>query len=162
MTTTDNRQAPTRNWVPFGVAAALLLVSLFSVFVLRLLDTLADREALLTVLASKQVEITILEGNRDTAAYGKVLRNWETGRVVLHVSRLQAAPSGKEYHLWLIRQDTSISVGAFTVKEPGDNFFQFAFLSTGEPHLQEAFIVTLESREGALQPSGEVYLKASR
>src|SRR6058998_3313974 len=114
--------APRRNWIPFGVAVALGMIVLFTLFALKLLNTIEEqnkqlvtvqdekqhlqtqivalknevtrKEELLKVLASKRIEITVMNGLKPSpVAYGKIIWDPEKRTAILQVSNLPPVPS---------------------------------------------------------------------
>lgn len=181
------RGAPTRNWIPWGIAAALAMVAVFSLFVIRLLgtidtqnkqldsvmaenrtlntrlvalqDELSRREEQLRVLAAKEIHISIMSGLQvNPVGYGKIIWDPEKGTAILQVSNLPAVPTDKDYQLWVIKDKQPISAGVFAVDEPGDNFFKIDGLAVTNPKEIAAFAVTLEPKGGVPQPTGDMYM----
>jgi len=177
---TDNAQNNSSqrqwNWIPFGVAAALLLATFFSAYVLRLLDTIQDQNRqlvllsdeviqereFLTTLASKRIEVIELDGRIDPLSYGKIFLDPDGRKAVLQVANLPSVPPEKEYRLWLIKDKTAISAGAFAVSDTSTEFLRIEDLAFTDPRDVIAFSVTLESKGGAPHPTGELYLMGTR
>lgn len=180
----------TRNWIPWGIAAALAMIALFSLFVVRLLgtiesqnrqlaatlaenqtlqtrlaslqDELARREEQLKVLAAKEIHISIMSGlDVNPVGYGKIIWDPEKGAAILQVSNLPAVPADKDYQLWVIKDKKPISAGVFAVEDPGDNFYKIEGLAITNPKEIAAFAVTLEPKGGVPQPTGAMYMLGS-
>jgi len=164
------------SWVPFGVAAALLLVTLFSAYVLRLLDTIQNqnrqlvllsdeviqKRELLTILASKRIEVIELDGRLAPPSSGKIFLDLDGRKALLQVTALPSVPPGKEYHLWLIGEKTTLHAGAFAVSDTNVEFLRIddmAFTDLGDVI---GFSVTLEPKADSLYPTGELYLMGTR
>ena len=180
MNATDNAQNNSSqrqwNWIPFGVAAALLLATFFSAYVLRLLGTIQDqnrqlvllsdeviqKREFLTTLASKRIEVIELDGRIDPLSYGKIFLDPDGRKAVLQVANLPSVPPEKEYRLWLIKDKTAISAGAFAVSDTSTEFLRIEDLAFTDPRDVIAFSVTLESKGGAPHPTGELYLMGTR
>lgn len=182
--------APRRNWMPFGIAAALGMIALFSFFALWLLNTvdeqnkklvsvqgerqqlqtqllalkdeLTRKEELLKVLASKRIEITVMDGLKTSpVSYGKIIWDPEKRTAILQVSNLPPAPSDKDYQLWIIKDKKPISAGVFAVSNTESNYFKIENLAVTNPKEIGAFAVTLEPKGGVPQPTGEMYIAGS-
>ena len=164
------------NWIPFGVAAALLLVALFSAYVLRLLDTIQDqnkqlvllsdeviqKREFLTTLASKRIEVIALDGRIDPLSYGKIFLDPDGRKALLQVTNLPSVPPEKEYRLWLMKDKTAISAGAFAVSDTSTEFFRIGNLPISDSRDVIAFSVTLEPKGNRPHPTGELYLMGTR
>ncbi len=182
--------AQSRNWIPWGIAAALAMVAVFSLFVIRLLgtietqneqlaaivtetqtlntrlvalqDELSRREEQLKVLAAKEIHISIMSGLEvNPVGYGKIIWDPEKGSAILQVSNLPAVPTDKDYQLWVIKDKKPISAGVFAVDEPGDKFYKIDGLAVTNPKEIAAFAVTLEPKGGVPQPTGDMYMLGS-
>ena len=182
--------SPRRNWMPFGVAIAIGMVALFSLFALKLLNTIDDqnrhivadqratkdlrtqltalrdeltrKEELLKVLASKRIEITVLNGLKPSpVSYGKIIWDPERRTAILQVSNLPPVPSDKDYQLWIIKDKKPISAGVFAVKTTEPNYFKIENLAVTDPRQIGGFAVTLEPKGGVPQPTGEMYIAGS-
>ena len=176
--------------MPFGVAMALGMIGLFSLFTLRLLNTIDDqnkqlvsvqrekhdlqtrfvaltdelarKEELLKVLASRSIEITLMNGQKPSpVSYGKIIWDPEKQTALLQVSNLPPVPSNKDYQLWVIKDKKPISAGVFAVSDTGANYFKIVHLAITNPKEIGAFAVTLEPRGGVPQPTGEIYIAGS-
>jgi len=179
-----------RNWMPFGISAALGMTALFSVFALRLLNTIDEqdkklmsvqneqqqlqtqlvalkdeltrKEEMLQVLASKRIEITVMEGMKTSpVSYGKIIWDPEKKTAILQVSNLPPVPLDKDYQLWVIKDKKPISAGVFAVNTTEPNYFKIENLAVTNPKEIGAFAVTLEPKGGMPQPTGEMYIAGS-
>ena len=182
--------APRRNWIPVSVAVALGMIALFSIFALRLLNTIDEqnkklvsvqderqqlqtrllalkdeltrKEELLKVLASKRIEITVMNGLKTSpVSYGKIIWDPEKKTAILQVSNLPPVPSDKDYQLWVIKDKKPISAGVFSVNNSEPNYFKIENLAVTNPKEIGAFAVTLEPKGGVPQPTGEMYIAGS-
>ncbi len=186
----QNTPAVRRNWIPVGIVAVLGMIALFSLFALRLLNTIDDqnkqlvaveqdrkqlqtqlvalkdevirKEELLKVLASRRIEITVMDGMKTSpVSYGKIIWDPEKRTAILQVSDLPPAPSGKDYQLWVIKDKKPISAGVFAVSNTESNYFKIENLAVTNPKEIGAFAVTLEPKGGLPQPTGEMYIAGS-
>lgn len=175
------------NWSSFAVATsfALLIISLSLLFysfnlgrqmsdqekliasqekrISELQAEIQQKEELLTILASQEVEVVHLSGmESNPGGYGKIIWDPETGRALLQVSNLPPVPDGKAYQLWIIRNNEYFSAGTFVINSNEDRFFKFDQIGNSVKHSVEAFAVTLEPAGGRPQPTGDMYLMGNR
>jgi hypothetical protein len=179
-----------RTWIPLGVAVALGMVLLFSLYALRLLNTIADqdqqlaglhneqnqlrtrvvaleseltrKEEMLKVLASRRIEIVVMDGLKTSpVSYGKILWDPERKTAILQVSNLPLSPTDKDYQLWVIKDKKPISAGVFAVTTTEPNYFKIENLAVSNPREIAAFAVTLEPKGGVPQPTGDMYIAGS-
>lgn len=182
-------QAPARksSWVPWGIAAALSMTAVFSLFILNILRTLdrqndeltalrqentrlqtrlvtlegelTRKEEQLRVLSAKELHISIMSGLQvHRIAYGKIIWDAEKGTAILHVSNLPPVPQDKDYQLWIVKGTQKISAGVFAVRDTAANFFRIDSLAVTNPKEIGAFAVTLEPKGGMPQPTGDMYM----
>lgn len=92
--------------------------------------------------------------------YGKIIWDPENDRALLQVANLPKPPEDKDYQLWLIKDDQSpISAGVFSFAQPStDLFFKIDQLNQDPSELSNTFAVTMESKGGVPQPTGDMYL----
>jgi anti-sigma-K factor RskA len=177
-----------RNWIPLGVSAVIGMIVLFSLFALRLLNTIDEqnkslatvqtekqqlqtrivaltdeltrKEELLKVLASKRIEMTVMNGLKSNpVSYGKIIWDPEKRTAILQVSNLPPVPSDKDYQLWVIKDKKPISAGVFALRQSETNgFFKIENLAEIDRKSIGAFAVTLEPKGGVPQPTGQMYL----
>ncbi len=184
---TQHAPARTRNWIPWGIAASLAMVAVFSLFVIKLMgtiekqnkqlvaveqekqelqtrlvslrDELTRKNEQLKVLSAKQIHISIMDGLKvNPVGYGKIIWDPEKRSAILQVSNLPAVPSDKDYQLWVIKDKKPISVGVFAVNDTMSNFFKIENLAVTNPKEIAAFAVTLEPKGGMPQPTGDMYM----
>jgi anti-sigma-K factor RskA len=172
-----------RPWFAFGLAFAILVMLVgFSVYVNSLFTTinhqneyiatqqtqitslvseLDRREAILGVLQSRRISIVTMDGLKvNPVGYGKII--WDQSRkiAILQVSHLPAVPAGKDYQLWVIKDQKPISAGVFAVSnnKEEESFFKVQPIDLMDTMGINAFAVTLEPKGGVPQPTGEMYL----
>jgi anti-sigma-K factor RskA len=187
---TQHAPARTRNWIPWGIAASLAMVAVFSLFVIKLMgtietqnkqlvaveqekqelqtrlvslrDELTRKNEQLKVLSAKQIHISIMDGlTVNPVGYGKIIWDPEKGAAILQVSNLPAVPSNKDYQIWVIKDKKPISAGVFAVNDTMSNFFKIESLAVTNPKEIAAFAVTLEPKGGMPQPTGDMYMIGS-
>ena len=179
-----------RNWIPWGIAASLAMVAVFSLFVLNLMRTIErQNESLvasetekhelqtqlvklaneverkdeqLKVLSAKTVHILVMDGMKaNPVSYGKIIWDPEKKTAILQVANMPPVPSGKDYQLWVIKDKKPISAGVFAVNDTKSNFFMIEDLAVTNPREIAAFAVTLEPKGGMPAPTGEMYMLGS-
>jgi anti-sigma-K factor RskA len=179
--------APSRNWIPWGVAASLAMVAVFSMFVLKLMGTIEDqnkklmavetergemqarlialrdeltrKDEQLKVLSAKHIHVLVMDGLKaNPVGYGKIIWDPEKKTAILQVANMPAVPSDKDYQLWVIKDKKPISAGVFAVNDTQSNFFKIENLAAVDPKEINAFAVTLEPKGGVPQPTGEMYM----
>ena len=158
-------------WLRLGGAVALALLIILFAFNLSLRDRLKEQEIVISTLkeqVTRQNEImeflqnpnvvTInLTGLKpDSRASGRVLWDRKNNNALFYGLNLPPIPSGKIYQLWVIADNTPISMGIFNVDERGNNIIQVANIP--HPRKVQKFAVTLEPAGGVPQPTGEMYL----
>ena len=127
----------------------------------RLGDELSQKEELLTILEARDVDLVMMNGLEvNPGGYGKVVWDKDNDRALLQVSNLPAAPSDKDYQLWLIVNNQPISAGVFSISEPVSNSF-FKVDELSHDLGSGAFAITMEPKGGVPQPTGDMYLLGS-
>ncbi len=102
------------------------------------------------------VDINLVGIKPDSKARGRVLWDKQDNKALFHGLNLPKIPSGKVYQLWVIANNTPISMGIFHVDEHGSNIIQVKNIP--DPNKVQKFAVTLEPEGGVPQPTGEMYL----
>lgn len=120
---------------------------------------LRERDELLSILESRQIEVVTLSGlAAHPDAHGKVFWDTVNQKALLQVD-LPAAPDDREYQLWLIRDNETTAVGTFSIREQaGSSFFELDGLPESDTDEADSFTVTLEPEGGSSRPTGEMYL----
>lgn len=122
---------------------------------------LRQKEELLSILESREVDVVSLTGMEASPnGYGKIVWDPKNNQALLQVSNLPAIPSDRDYQLWIIKNNKSVSAGIFSISDPEkDTFFKIEQM---DPPVDEqstgAFAVTLEPKGGMPQPTGDMYL----
>ncbi|MEW5798858.1 MAG: anti-sigma factor [Bacteroidota bacterium] len=122
---------------------------------------LQQKEAILNVLQSPKIEMVLMSGQQvNPAGYGKII--WDPARkvAVLHVSKLPAVPSDKDYQLWYLDKNKKpVSAGVFAVTAGDENYFKVSEVPLPDSKKDiSAFAITIESKGGVPQPTGAMYL----
>jgi anti-sigma-K factor RskA len=176
----EDRSDNSANIIPlwtYKVAAAIMLVGLlgFAYYTVNLSETIEQQETvitelqselerqdeLLSVLAAKEVRLVMMGGlDPSPEGYGKIVWDPEEGRAILQLANLPAPPEGKDYQLWLIKDDQNpISAGVFDFDQPSDDlFFKVEHLREKPSPQANTFAVTLEPEGGVPQPTGDMFL----
>jgi anti-sigma-K factor RskA len=171
------RPSPRRTWLWYGVGAVVVVMIIgVSTLVTNLMgtierqntqlvelkDELTRKEELLKVLASRQIEVTVMNGlQTNPVGYGKIIWDPEKRTAILQVSNLPAVPSNKDYQLWVIKGKQPISAGVFAVRDKAPSFFKIENLAVTDPKEIAAFAITLEPKGGVASPTGEMYMAGS-
>jgi hypothetical protein len=170
-------------WLSFGLTfAAIVMLVGFSLYVsslfrtiesqngyiatqqgqiTKLVDEIEKKDAILKVLASRRIEIVGMEGLVvNPVGYGSIIWDPDKKVAILHVSNLPPVPKGKEYQLWVIKDQKPVSAGVFAVNDAreSESYFQIRPLDVAARKDVDAFAVTLEPKGGVPQPTGEMYL----
>lgn len=158
-------------WLRLGGAVALALLIILFAFNLSLRDRLKEQEIVISSLkeqVTRQNEIMEFLQNPNVVtinltglkpgsrASGRVLWDRKNNNALFYGLNLPPIPSGKIYQLWVIANNTPISMGIFNVDERGNNIIQVANIP--HPRKVQKFAVTLEPAGGVPQPTGEMYL----
>ncbi len=131
--------------------------------IIELKNEVQRREELLSILSARTVDLVVMSGlEANTDGYGKVIWDPEKERALLQVSNLPPEPPGKDYQLWLIKNNQPLPAGVFSVNATGEaSFFKIEELPDVSEQAAGAFAVTLEPEGGVPQPTGEMYLLGS-
>lgn len=165
-----------RAWAPYTLGALSILIILsLALYINDLVGTIGGQERrsnelqtelqrqgeLLAILQSEDLEVVAMNGVLNPAAYGKIL--WDPGkkRLLLQASNLPITPVEKEYQLWETKGGRPISLGVFAVanEQEKQNFLRILDADVGQKQEAQAFLVTLEGKGGAQQPTGPTYLR---
>ncbi len=133
---------------------------------LRLISLTSDqqlKEEVLTVLQSPKIELVIMNGQEiNPPGYGKIILDPVRSIAILHVSNLPSTPTDKEYQLWFnVKDQKPVSGGVFSVEKENENYFKVSKMPMLEKKDITAFVVTMEPKGGAPQPTGAAYLLGS-
>ncbi len=131
--------------------------------IIRLQNKVQKREELLSILSARTVDMIVMTGLEvNTDGYGKIIWDPETNRALLQLSNLPPDPPGKDYQLWLIKNNKPIPAGVFSVNTTDEaSFFKVQEIPNVSEEAAGAFAVTLEPEGGVPQPTGEMYLLGS-
>ncbi len=119
------------------------------------------QQEILNVLQSPKIEMVLMNGLEvNPAGYGKIIWDPERKTAILHVSKLPAAPSDKDYQLWFLDKNKQpVSAGVFSVTETDENYFKVSEIPVPDSKKDiAAFAVTIEPKGGVPQPTGAMYL----
>ncbi|HKP95244.1 MAG TPA: anti-sigma factor [Fibrobacteria bacterium] len=145
-----------------GRAAAVVAESRGRIQALE--DSLAQKNAMLDVLKSADMQMVVLAGQEaDPAGYGKIIWDPARKKAILHISNLPVLPADKDYQLWVIRDKQPVDAGVFQVKgnREGGELYKIDRLVESDKSRINAFAITLEPKGGLPQPSGKMYLLGS-
>jgi Anti-sigma-K factor rskA, C-terminal len=183
--------SPRRSWLPIGMTVvSIVMVVGFSMFVSNLMSTielqnttvdslkqqnaatsaelvelrteLERKTELLDILGARHIAVAFMTGQPPHPdGYGKIVWDPENRNALLQVSSLPPVPEGKDYQLWIVKGDDSISAGVFSVADTLQAFFAIGHLAVADPKEIQAFAITMEPQGGGLTPTGSVYLEGS-
>jgi anti-sigma-K factor RskA len=169
-------------WLPWAVAAALLVAFLYSFSAWRsalnqtnestsailkenkeLKDQLAKEAAISaetaqinSVLSSPQAQTIELAGQEPAPnSSAKIYWDVQGARWVV-TANLPAPPAGKVYQLWFVTPDSKISAGLISTDQNGHGFTVVPFPSSIAQ--LDAAAITLEPEGGSEQPTMPIYL----
>ena len=131
--------------------------------IVDLSEQLAERERLLQVLKSREVEVVILDGlDLNPRGYGKIIWDVENRVAVLQVANLPPVSQNASYQFWVYpKEGEPISSGTFAVRDPErDTFFRLEGFTSIDKGLIRGFLITLEAEHGASQPGEAWYMGA--
>jgi anti-sigma-K factor RskA len=119
-------------------------------------ELLTQREVLAQI-ALPQARVMAIAGTKvQPNAYGQMIANPDGNSGVLIVADLAPLPSGKVYQFWLIKGDTPVSAGLFSVDTQGRGLLS---VSTSEPIGSfDAIGVSIEPEGGSPQPTGDIVM----
>src|SRR5437660_5479769 len=183
----ENRERGKISWMSYALVAALLIMlSGFSLYVyrltmtiagdreyiagqrtqiMRLADDLNRKEAVLSVLGARRVEVVPMSGlGVDSAAYGTLFLDPDKKLGILHVSNLPLLPQDKEYQLWIFKEAKKVSAGTFSTTDDfeKENFYTLTPLEISGRREIDSVSVTAEPKGGSTQPTGVAYLLGSK
>ena len=127
-------------------------------------DSLAQKEAMLAVIRSSQMQMVVMKGlEADPQGYGKIIWDPVAKRAILHVSNLPPQAADKDYQLWVIRDQKPVDAGVFQVKgsRADGELYKIDRLVEADRSRISAFAITLEPKGGLPQPSGKMFLLGS-
>ena len=161
--------------IAYGLAAVLLFVSLIIGYkyillnkksisqeqsIVELTNAVAQKQALLDVLVSKNVQLVSMNGlDPSPASYGKIIWSEDRRTAILQISKLPSIQNDKDYQLWAIENGKPVSWGVFSISTSGSNvFFKLEDVKSVNKESMNAFAITLEPKGGVPQPTGKMYL----
>jgi anti-sigma-K factor RskA len=182
-------RAPRRSWLPYALAASLLVAFALGAQVARqrsVLEVLRAQAArqeqqlaageqertrlgaevstlqgMVADLTAQQTRVVALAGAGPApAAAGRAYLDPESRRLVLVVYQLPPLPAGQSYQLWVISEGEPVSAGVFQLAPAGATRYD----TTAEaPKLSGplTIAVTIEPEGGLPKPSGPIVLAGS-
>jgi hypothetical protein len=166
--------APLHNWLPWAIAAALLIVS---VALDAKIHTLNERLRQQTALAARQAaesthaqevldvltapsaqHVLLVSGKARPEPSGRAVYLAESGSLIFQANNLEPLPEGKTYELWVIPATgkAPIPAGLFRPDGLGSASVILPALPKGVP--AKAFGVTIEKAEGSTTPTAPIVL----
>ncbi len=119
-------------------------------------EILTQREVLAQVALPQARAMAIAGTQAQPNAYGQMIANPNANSGVLIVADLTPLPSGKVYQFWLIKGDTPVSAGLFSVDAQGRGLLS---ITTSEPIGSfDAIGVSVEPEGGSPKPTGDIVM----
>ena len=119
-------------------------------------ELLTQREVLAQVALPQTRAMAIAGTQVQPNAYGQMIANPNANSGVLIVADLTPLPAGNVYQFWLIKDDTPVSAGLFSVDAQGRGLLS---VSTSEPIGSfDAIGVSIEPEGGSPQPTGDIVM----
>jgi anti-sigma-K factor RskA len=157
--------------MPLVAAASLIVAILIGVWaaslnneVNRLLveqatlqrELLTQREVLAQIALPQTQAMAIAGTQVQPNAYGQMIANPDGNSGVLIVADLAPLPPGKVYQFWLIKDNTPVSAGLFSVDAQGRGLLP---VRASEPVGSfDAIGVSIEPEGGSPQPTGDIVM----
>jgi anti-sigma-K factor RskA len=148
---------PFTQWVPYAIAACLMALGILeSLQINGLKSELASSEKISQKLADSNaligLHLATLEAKDTAYAASKILVAWDPYRHtgVVSLQNLPAAPTGKDYQLWVLDPGAEAPVSAGVVTD--SRSFAVKPVSTPNP----GFAISLEPAGGRPEPTGPI------
>lgn len=119
-------------------------------------EQLATERALVALLRTPGARMTELSGTNAAPGAHAMLAYDKTGHAMLMTKNLPAAPPGKAYQLWFIKDNQKMPGKVFTTDERGNGVLedQIPVSALGSA----VYAITLEPANGVQVPTGAIYL----
>lgn len=146
-----------RRLMPVGAIVGLVLIVGLALSNLVLWQRLNDLEVLAGPLGMRAVTLQNTHAAPQASAFVIISSDGENG--VLVVDELPELESGREYQLWLVRGEETVSGAVFSVDETG---YRGLRIEAPDSLLNYSAVrVTIEPEGGSLQPKGAEVLNGS-
>jgi anti-sigma-K factor RskA len=157
--------------LPLVTAASVILIVLLGVWALSLNGEVARlrqqtallqqqldaQQQVIALLAEPAMQAMSIAGTDvQPEARGKMLADPSQTEALLVVYDLEPLPPDRVYQFWLIRGDTPVSAGTFTVDDQGRAILPVA--STEAVGSFDAIGVSIEPAGGSSQPTGDIVM----
>ena len=128
---------------------------------IALMEQIQNQQQILVALGRSDTVTVAVDGTEsDPSGGGFLVVNVNEGLGFLSVTGLSPLAANQEFQLWLIRGDTPISAGVFSLNEPGQSTYSFTVDPTSIDF--DAVGVSIEPAGGSPQPTGDIVLFGSR
>lgn len=118
-----------------------------------------EREKIVAMLRSPQVEVLAFRGTAQPDASGRVFWEWDDYYCYLHTHKLRPAAAGHVYALWLVGENgATVLAGTFEVGASADAGL-WTQLPQDTPRVVRAFVTEEPAQVGAA-PQGPVQLES--
>jgi hypothetical protein len=120
---------------------------------------LANERALVALVGTPGARMTELAGTNVAPGAHAMLAYDKTGHAMLMTKNLPAAPPGKAYQLWFIKDNQKMPGKTFTTDDRGNGMLedQIPVSAMGSA----VYAITLEPAPGVQVPTGAIYLVSS-
>lgn len=119
-------------------------------------ELLTQREVLAQIALPQAQAMAIAGTKVQPNAYGQMIANPDGNSGVLIVADLAPLSSGKVYQFWLIKNDTPVSAGLFSVDTQGRGLLS---VRASEPIGSfDAIGISIEPEGGSPQPTGDIVM----
>jgi anti-sigma-K factor RskA len=119
-------------------------------------DRLAREKAVVALLTSPGARMMELAGTNVAPGARAMLAYDKTGHAMLMARGLPAAPAGKAYQLWFIKDNQKMPGKVFTTDAGGNGMLEDQIPAVAMS--SAVFAITLEPEGGAKAPTGAIYL----
>ncbi|MEP6706065.1 MAG: anti-sigma factor [Pyrinomonadaceae bacterium] len=117
-----------------------------------------EREAVALLTAQDAAKQELAGTPMAQKAHAMLAYDRQTGRAMLMVEGLPAAPADKGYQLWFIANGHPMPGKVFTIDASGKAMMSDQVPAEARQHA--VFAVTLEPRNGVSAPTGDIYLRS--
>jgi hypothetical protein len=155
----------------FFLLASIIIISFFTFHLLNEVKDLKEqmslqisglntKEELANIMKSKDIIMFDLPGqNIDPEGFGRIIWSPSAHNAILQVEDLPPAGRGKDYRLWLVKDNSYTNMGTVSLKNyDSDNIFNVGDIPDIGNYLNYSFLITLENADNFTKPEGAVYL----
>jgi len=119
-------------------------------------EKLATERALVALLSTPGAKMMELSGTNVAPGAHAMLAFDKTGHAMLMTKNLPAAPAGKAYQLWFIKDNKKMPGKVFTPDARGNGVLEDQIPASAME--SAVYAITLEPKDGVQVPTGAIYL----